>query len=358
MSLNTICKKLQFDGPIIKYEILHGGNINTTYHITCAGKNGNKEYLLQRVNKNVFKKPNEVMQNIISVTEFINNKPHGDFCALRFNKSVNGEAFIVDDNGDFWRAREFIDCVCFDYTDNLSVIEEAGVAFGEFQYLLDGFNASNLYETIPNFHNTINRYLNFEESVLNAILERKAESVNEIEFLLKYKEKACALENMYLDGYIPLRVTHNDTKCNNVIFNKNTLKALAVIDLDTIMPGLSAYDFGDGARSISCTTLEDEHDLTKVKFDLTRFEAFTKGYLSHLSKILSKNEIESLSSGVFSMSIELASRFLADYLDGDTYFKTTYNKQNLFRARCQIALCKDILAKEDKIKEIINKYSV
>ena len=163
---------------------------------------------------------------------------------------------------------------------------------------------------------------------------------------------------MHDNGELPLRVTHNDTKCNNVVFNKNTLKALAVIDLDTIMPGLTAYDFGDGARSIACTTEEDEKDLSKVKFDLVKFESFAKGFLSALKTTLTKNELKTLGVSCFVLTIELAARFLEDYLNGDIYFKITYEDQNLYRTKCQIALCKDIYAKLDKINEIIDKYSV
>ena len=358
MDIYSVCKALQFDGEVVKYEVLSGGNINTTYHVTCKNSNGEVDYLLQRINKNVFKKPEGIMGNIVNVTDYIANKSNNsNLKTLQFSKDVNGKAYVVDDNGDFWRAREFLDCVCFNTTDNLSVIEQAGIAFGEFQYLLDGYDASTLFESIPNFHNTVKRFENLEKAVSLDLAGRKSECASEIKFLIENKEKASILINLLNDGSLPLRVTHNDTKCNNVVFNKNTLKALAVIDLDTIMSGLTAYDFGDGARSICCTSLEDEADLSKVTFDLKRFEAFTKGYLSHLRATLTNNEIYSLIDGVFVMTIELASRFLEDYLNGDVYFKISYKNQNLLRARCQIALCKDIIAKSDKIKQIILKYT-
>ena len=357
MEIYEICKQLQFEGELVRFEVIHGGNINTTYKVVLQTKQGEVNYLLQRINKNVFKNPAGVMDNIMRVTDYINSKPHtGDFSALRFRRTKTGEPFVIDDEGDYWRAREFVDCVCFDTTDNLTVIEGAGMAFGEFQYLLDGFPVDGLFESIPNFHNTVKRYETFENSVKLNLCGRNSECQSEIDFLLSYKNYASVLVNMAKSGEIPVRVTHNDTKCNNVIFDKKTLKALAVIDLDTIMPGLTAYDFGDGARSICCTSLEDEKNLNAVSFDLLRFEAFTKGYLTHLNSIISKKELLSLVDGVLVMTLELATRFLDDYLNGDTYFKTRYPKQNYYRAKCQIALCKDIIKKRSEIESIVKKY--
>lgn len=358
MNISVICKALQFDGHIIKYEILHGGNINTTYKVTCKNDNGNADYLLQRINKNVFKNPEGIMSNIVNVTEYISSKANNfTITPLKFLKSKDGKAFIIDEYGDFWRARQFLDCVCFDITDELPIINEAGKAFGEFERMLDGFDASTLFECIPDFHNTVKRFESLEKSIIENKFNRKNECAREIKFLYDNRQKSSILISMLNSGDLPIRVTHNDTKCNNVVFDKNTLKALAVIDLDTIMPGLVAYDFGDGARSICSTSLEDEKDLNKVCFDLERFDAFASGYISVLRDCLSETEIKSLTESVFVMTFELAVRFLEDYLNGDTYFKTRYEKHNLIRARCQIALCKDILSKTESIRKIINKYS-
>ncbi|MBO5713182.1 MAG: phosphotransferase [Clostridia bacterium] len=358
MDINVICKLLQLGDSVVNCDVLHGGNINTSYKVTCASENGENDYLLQRINKNVFKNPVGVMSNIQKITEYINAKPKNmGFIALGYNTCADGKTFVVDENGDFWRARQFLDCVCFDNTDNLKVIEQAGIAFGEFQYLLDGFDASVLFESIPYFHNTVKRYGDLENALIFDSYNRKQECANEIEFILSNKALASKLVKGAMRGDIPMRVTHNDTKCNNVVFDKDTFEALSVIDLDTIMPGITAYDFGDGARSICCTSLEDEKDLNKVKFDLVKFDAFTKGFLHHLGSILSKNELYSLCDGVLIMTIELALRFLEDYLKGDFYFKTRYPKQNLYRARCQIALAKDIISKQKEIEEIVFKYS-
>ncbi len=358
MDIITICKSLKCKGELKSYEILSNGNINTTYHIITADKTNTYEYLLQRINKNVFKDPVRVMQNIASVTNYIyNNKSNSCIKVLTFNTTEDGEPYLIDEIGNFWRAREYLDCVSFNTTDNLFVIKEAGYAFGEFQHLLDGYDASNLFESIPNFHNTKKRIENLEKAILYSKGSRKQNCQNEIDYILSNKEISIKLVEMLKNGELPLRVTHNDTKCNNVIFDKDTHKAISVIDLDTIMGGLTAYDFGDGARSICSTVEEDESDLSKVKFDLSKFEAFTEGYLSPLKSTLTKNEIESLGISVYIMTIELASRFLEDYLNGDVYFIIKYPEQNLRRARCQIALCKDIMAKIDKINEIIIKYS-
>ena len=317
------------------------------------------EYLLQRINKNVFKNPVGVMQNIAYVTEYIaQNSLDNELSVLLFNRTEEGTPYVIDELDNFWRCCQYLDCVTFNTTDNLQVIEEAGYAFGKFQQSLQGFDASKLAETIVDFHNTPKRIENLEKAIKFSADKRKSLCGEEIDYILKFKELSSTLLNMYNDGELPLRVTHNDTKCNNVVFNKNTLKALAVIDLDTIMPGLTAYDFGDGARSICCTTEEDEKDLSKVKFDLDKFERFAKGFLSAIGSTLTKNELKTLGVSCFVLTIELAARFLEDYLNGDIYFKITYEDQNLLRTKCQIALCKDIYAKLDKINEIIEKYSV
>ena len=357
MNIKSICKELQL-GALYKYEALTSGNINVTYCVFTKDGSELNEYLLQRINKNVFKNPVAVMDNIVKVTEYIaEHKTRSKLCPLCFNKTKDGKSYVVDEEGNYWRARQFLDCVTYDTTDDLKVIEEAGFAFGEFQTLLDGFDASVLYESIPDFHNTEKRINDLKNAIEYSSSKRKEEAAEEIEYVLSNESTAVSLCEMLKRGEIPLRVTHNDTKCNNVVFNKHTHEALAVIDLDTIMPGLTAYDFGDGARSICCTTEEDEADLDKVKFRLDKFEAFTKGYLGKLGHILTENEKKTLGISCYVMTLELASRFLEDYLNGDTYFKINYEKQNLLRTRCQIALAKDIMNKINDINAIVKKYS-
>ncbi len=359
MVISEICKKLQLEGELVSYDVLSNGNINTTYRVLCNKDGKPYEYLLQRINKNVFKDPIGVMQNIANVTEYIAKiSSSNDLSVLVFNKTEEGCPYVVDELDNFWRCCQYLDCVTFNTTDNKQVIEEAGLAFGKFQQSLQGFDANILIETIPNFHDTPKRIDDLTKAIKFSADKRKSLCQEEIDYVLENKELASLLQNMYNDGKLPLRVTHNDTKCNNVVFNKKTLKAMAVIDLDTIMPGLTAYDFGDGARSIACTTEEDEKDLSKVKFDLDKFECFARGFLAPLKSSLTKDEIKTLGLSCYVLTIELAARFLEDYLNGDIYFKTTYQDQNLYRTKCQIALCKDIYAKLDKINDIIDKYTV
>ena len=357
MDIKVICKKLQLKGSLQNYIILSGGNINTTYKVICRDGNKTNEYLLQRINKNVFKEPDKVMKNIIEVTDYMRSHNTTGLQILEFNKCADGSSYVTDELGDFWRACQFIDSVCYDTTDDLQVIEEAGLAFGEFQVMLDGYDVNKLYVSIPDFHNTKLRIENLINAVIYSADDRRSVSTEEAEYIISNKDKAEILSDLLEEDKLPLRVTHNDTKFNNVIFSASTKKALAVIDLDTIMPGLCAYDFGDGARAICSTAKEDEEDISKVMFDLDKFEHFTRGYLKHLSSRITKLEAETLADSVYVMTIELASRFLLDYLSGDTYFRVFKENHNLIRAKCQIALCKDIEAKMPKIREIVKKYT-
>ncbi|MBQ3235574.1 MAG: aminoglycoside phosphotransferase family protein [Clostridia bacterium] len=357
MDIFELCQDFCFDGEFLRYEIVTTGNINTTYKVFMQCGDKEERYLLQKINKNVFSHPEKIMENITSVNAYIDHRHKcEDLFVLHFISNKSGEPYVIDKDGNFWRACKFFDCACFDSPDNLDVIEEAGRAFGQFQYLLNGYDASRLHVTIPNFHDTRKRILSLEKTIKYASGDRKTVAQEEISYILDNKKLAFKLCELLDEGKIPLRVTHNDTKCNNVIFRKDTLKALAVIDLDTIMPGLCAYDFGDGARSICSTTDEDEQDLSLVKFDLERFERFSKGYFKYLKEILTDEEKDTLALSVYIMTLELAARFLQDYLNGDVYFKVRMKNHNLIRARCQIALCKDILTKLDKMNEIVNKH--
>jgi hypothetical protein len=321
-----------------------------------------KKYFLQRMNKNVFKNPEQVMDNIIRVTHYIreNIKEKGlstKKFVLRAFLSVTGDPFIVDDVGEYWRCYRFIpDSITYDATDDLQIIENAGQAFGRFQNCLDGFDANSLFITIPNFHNTKKRYDALRDIIEKDPRGRVASLWKEIETLYSFEDQVTKIQEMLDDGVIPTRVTHNDTKCNNVSFDKNTGEALAVLDLDTVMPGSVAYDFGDAIRFIANTTLEDDPDLRHVAIDLEKYEAFTKGFVTELKDTLTDDEKSILNLGVLTMTVELAVRFLTDYIAGDVYFKIKYPGHNLDRAHNQIALSKDIFAKFDQLEEIIKKY--
>jgi len=362
MDLKTIIEQFEIKGEFRGYKVLSGGNINTTYELMLFDGEGIKTYVLQRINKFVFKKPDEVMENIMKVTEFIRSKylSFGEDYhrqVLRYYRNKNGLPYLIDENGDYWRCYRFIeDSITYDNTVNDKVISEAGKAFGNFQKMLRDFNAETLYDTIPNFHNTRKRLTDLFHSVIADECERVKQVKEELEYIVDNRNKAEILCNMLDAGEIPLRVTHNDTKCNNVLFDIESGNSLAVIDLDTVMPGLTAYDFGDAVRSIASSCAEDEKDLSKVCFQLDKFEAFTKGFISQLKDNINEKEVESLIHGPFVITLELASRFLDDYLNGDKYFKISYPQHNLDRARCQLALAKDILAKKQQISEIIKKY--
>ena len=357
MDLSAICKALQLKGELVDFEVLKGGNINTTYKVNCVDGQIKYEYLLQNINKFVFKEPYKVMSNIVNVTDYIErHKSNYSLYNLVFSKTQDGVPFVVDEQGNFWRSTLYINCTTFDSTDNLFLIEQAGFAFGEFIYTLRNFDASILYETIPNFHNTKKRIEDLEKTVAISTKVRKEETKREVDYILAHKKTASTLVELIDKGELPLRVTHNDTRSNNVVFDKDTLKALAVIDLDTIMPGVTAYDFADSARSICCSTADDEEDVSKVYFNLEKFEAFTRGYLNKMSLILTKKEIETLGLSVFIITLELGTRFLEDYLKGNVYFKVKNEMHNLVRARCQLKLASDVLDKMEQINEIIKKY--
>jgi Ser/Thr protein kinase RdoA (MazF antagonist) len=311
----------------------------------------------------VFKQTEKVMENIVSVTDYVRERVEQaglstkKFVLRAFLAKETGKPFVVDDCGEYWRCYRFIEnSITYDTCKDLVVIERAGSAFGRFQQLLNGFNANSLHVSIPDFHNTRKRFENFHFAVDADIYGRVEKVKEDIEKLLAFEEKACILQD-YLDGgKLPIRVTHNDTKCNNVSFDKTTGEALAVLDLDTVMPGAIAHDFGDAIRFVANTTIEDDPDTDKVALDIDKYSAFAKGFVSEVKAGLTEFEGQTLNLGVFAMTVELAVRFLTDYISGDKYFKTKYPGHNLERARNQIALAQDIERKSEIMSEIINKY--
>jgi len=229
------------------------------------------------------------------------------------------------------------------------------LAFGDFQMMLSDFDASELHETIPDFHNTAKRYEQLEEAVAADPVERVREVQQELQWLESVKEQACRLTKLQAEGVLPLRVTHNDTKINNVLFDKETDEALVVIDLDTVMPGLVGHDFGDAVRFAANLVEEDSPEAEKAGVNMEIFRAFAEGFLSKTAKSLSQPEIDTLALSCFALTCELATRFLTDYIAGDVYFKTCYDEHNLVRARCQIALAKDMLKKLPQMEQIIQE---
>lgn len=332
------------------------GHINDTFMVVSNDEQGvEHKYVLQAVNNNVFKEPIKVMQNIEKVTEYLKKVVEPDRQVLSLIRTYNDSIYYMDKNGFFWRMYNFVsDAVCLD-RPNMEEFYQCGVAFGEFQRMLSDFPADELFETIPDFHNTPKRYENFRKSVEANLSGRRDNVVPEIEFVDARKDFYGILIESHEKGILPLRVSHNDTKSNNVMLDAKSHKALCVIDLDTIMPGFSVTDFGDAVRFGASTAAEDEKDLRLVRFDLEKFRVYAEGFINGCNGQLPKEEIMLLPEGAKMMTIECGMRFLTDYLDGDTYFKTKYSQHNLDRCRTQFKLVEDMEKNWAEMKAIVKE---
>jgi len=351
--LKTIGTDFSLPGEMVSYNIITNGNVNTTYKVSFKEDSKVTDYIFQKINTIAFHHPEEIMENIERVTEHINTYfPEEE--TLLFYSGDDGRNFCYDESGNFWRVMNYVDSVTFNSCDDMKVVESVGKAFGHFAMQLSDFDGDLLHETIPDFHNTEKRLDTFFEDSVNYPGERLTEIKAELEYISEIRDTACELSRSYNAHRIPVRVTHNDTKCNNVLFDRETLKPLVVIDYDTIMPGMAIYDFGDAVRSIANNSAEGETDLSKVYVDMEKFTAFSKGYFSQVKHSLTREEIESMALGAFSITVELASRFLDDYIKGDVYFNIAYPKHNLDRGRCQLALAKDMYNHLEEMQEIIN----
>ncbi|MBQ7339651.1 MAG: aminoglycoside phosphotransferase family protein [Clostridia bacterium] len=363
MSIQEICSLFVEEKDFISQEEITVGNINRTYKLTYQGKDRLYEYVIQRINKSIFTNPEKLMDNIVRVSAFLckNVEKEGldtDKHVLKPLLSIkDGLPFVIDEDGEYWRCYVFVpNSITYNATTDLSIIEKAGSAFGKFQNDLDGFDASTLFETIVNFHNTISRYENFHKAIKDDVAGRVKEVEKEIEAYKGFEEKACLITKYLQEGKLPLRVTHNDTKANNVCFDKDTGEVLAVLDLDTVMPGAIAFDYGDAIRFIANTLIEDDPNYDAVDVDLAKYEAFTKGFVSAVKNSLTNFEKATLNLGAFTMTAECGVRFLTDYLSGDTYFKIKYPEHNIVRARNQIAYANAILKRFEQMEEILKKY--
>lgn len=341
------------DGTPIHCAPYGHGHINATYLVeTDTGHS----YILQKINKYVFSDPKSLMENVGAITQFLQERVSDPREALHFIPTADGVYYYVDGDGEYWRSYEFANGICLEAPETERDFYESAIAFGRFQELLSDFPADTLVETIPEFHNTVNRYRLFKKALEEDVCGR-AESVRqETRFLLEREAEAGTLQRMRESGELPLRVTHNDTKLNNVLLDKDTRRALCVLDLDTVMPGLSLYDFGDSIRFGAATAPEDEPDLSKMGIDLRLFEIYTDGYLTACPS-LSAREKEMLPMGAKIITLELAARFLTDYLEGDRYFKTAYPEHNLVRARAQMKLVADMEKKWDEMQNIVARVA-
>ena len=352
--LAKVCEGFCIDGTYIGHELIQVGNVNKTYRVIVRLTDGNeKSFLVQNLNTYVFKNPVKVMDNIDKVTEHIRAKYPGQI-ALHFHHTEDRKTYI-ESGEDFWRMSNFIPSTTYNVVNDLNVVRNAGRAFGAFQTDLSDFDSNELFETIPNFHNTTKRFESLAATVSADPCGKVEEVREELDYLFSVQEMACRLTTLWEQGKLPLRVTHNDTKINNVLFDEDGNKALVVVDLDTVMPGLVGHDFGDAIRFAANYTEEDSPELSKVGVNMDVFRAFTEGFLEKTAGALTQMELDTLALSSFVLTVELAVRFLDDYIQGSPYFKTDYPEHNLVRTRNQIALAKDMQEKLPLMEAIVKE---
>lgn len=352
--LLEVSRLFRIDYAYLGYETIQMGNVNHTYKVNFRMPDGTpKSFLVQNVNTYAFRNPVGLMENIDKVTEHIRAKKPGQL-ALHFHHTADRKTYVADGQ-NFWRMTNYVPSVTYNSVTDLEIVRSAGKAFGEFQMDLADFDISELTQTIPGFHDTRQRYEKLLESVKQDKAGRAGEVREEIDYLLSVQDLACTLTDLQRAGELPLRVTHNDTKINNVLFNPVDNAAMIVIDLDTVMPGLMGHDFGDAIRFAANFVEEDCRETDKVGVNLDVFRAFAEGFLSMTAKTMTQKEVQTLALSCFVLTAELATRFLADYLDGDLYFKINAPDHNLVRARCQIALAKDMQKHLPQMEEIVRE---
>jgi len=351
--MKNISSQFAIDGIAISCTRYGSGHINETYLLVT---NRPHLYILQKLNTHVFKNIPALMQNVISVTEYMHARDEDPRHALTLVPTVQGEKYLTTENNEYWRMYEFVsDSICLNQPENANDLYQSGLAFGMFQNQLADFPAETLSECIPHFHDTIDRYRLFHEAIENDKAGRLGSVQDEVKRYLAHENEAGTMVNMCSRGELPLRVTHNDTKLNNVMLDAETRLPLCVIDLDTVMPGLAGNDFGDSIRFGASTAAEDEKDLDKVEMSLELFRAYAGGFLKACGKSLTQNEIATLPMGAKLMTLECGVRFLTDYLNGDIYFHTHYPEQNLDRCRTQIKLVEDMETKWEQMQDIISE---
>lgn len=360
MDLMQISGQFSVSGDCLEVKSFGNGHINDTYAVTCVSEGGVRRYILQKLNSRVFPHPTALMNNFAAVTAYLRpiiKKEGGDpdrEC-LKVIPTVQGAAYYVDGEGEVWRMTQLIENTdAYLVAENCAMFEDAGRAFGLFIKRLEGFDAASLIEVIPDFHNTVKRYENLEKAVAADKAGRASGVKDLIDFARARKDKTSVIVSALKEGSIPLRVTHNDTKLNNVLIDTATQKAICVIDLDTVMPGSLLYDFGDAIRVGCSTAEEDEKDLSKVNFDRENFVAFTRGFMRGLGDNLTVNEEKLLPTGAILMTFECGMRFLTDYLEGDVYFKTAYPEHNLVRCRTQFKLVEEMEKSLDFMQKTVD----
>ena len=361
-TLSEVLAAYAFAGEVVGAARFGQGHINDTFCVYTQTAEGDcVRYILQRMSAAAFKHPDQLMQNIVGVTDYLRDlieKNGGDAAreTMTVLRTKNGAAYFTDSEGGAWRVYPFVEnTLCLQKAETPELFYASAKAFGNFQRMLKDYPADTLFETIEKFHDTENRLANFEKALAADKLGRAKDCAPEIAFVKAHAADCSVALEALRAGRLPLRVTHNDTKLNNVLLDPQTGCAKCVLDLDTVMPGLSAYDFGDGVRFGASSAAEDEKDLDQVWLKLDMYQAFLEGYLDACGHALTPKEIEVLPLGAKIITAELAMRFLKDYLDGDVYFKIDYPTQNLDRCRTQLKLVADMEAKWPEMQRILRQ---
>ena len=351
--MQEIISAFQLEGQPVRCIPYGSGHINQTWLVETDRPH---RYILQKVNTGVFPNGAGLMNNIILVTEHLRKKDPDPRHVLTLVPTKDGRLYISQGENELWRVYEFVSGgICLDLAETPDDFRLSGKAFGNFQMQMADFPAEQLVEVIPGFHDTPGRFRALNRAVREDRMNRAASARKEIDLYLEREGSAGLLTDLLNKGELPLRVTHNDTKLNNVMLDRESREPLCILDLDTVMPGIVASDFGDSIRFGASTALEDETDLEKVHLDLTLYEAYTRGFLEACGKALTRTELDTLADGARLITLEIGARFLTDYLEGDTYFHTTHPEHNLERARTQIALVLENEQKEARIRDMIRR---
>ncbi len=361
-NFQEIIRHFKFEGEFSSASPYGEGHINDTYLAVFEENGAIHQYILQRINHNIFLNPEGLMHNIEVVTSHLSRKiktnggdPRRE--TLTLIPTVDGNSYLRTEEGNYWRGYLFInDAHTFEVVENLDHVYHAAVAFGNFQNLLSDYPSEQLVETMPDFHNTRVRFDTFIEAVESDDLNRARSAKPEIDFVMQRAKDTSVLVDKRERGELPEWITHNDTKFNNVMIDNKTGEGVCVIDLDTVMPGLSLFDFGDAIRSLANPAAEDERDLSLVQFDLEIFDMYTKGYLEVVGDVLTPAEIRHLPFSAVLMTLESGMRFLTDHLQGDEYFKIHRENQNLDRCRTQFKMVEDMELRYDQMAGIVDKY--
>ncbi len=364
LTLNEVLEAFDFGAPVVGAVRFGCGHINDTFCVhTQPADDCCRTFILQRMSSAAFQHPEQLMANIVGVTEYLGEKIRqagGDRSreAMEVIRPRSGETYYTDSEGGAWRVYPFVEGIyCYQTAETPELFEASARAFGKFQRMLDGYPADTLYETIPHFHDTEDRLAKLKAAIAEDVKGRVAECADEIAFVMA-READCSVALQALrDGILPLRVTHNDTKLNNVLIDKKTGEGMCVIDLDTTMPGLSINDFGDSIRFGANHSAEDEKDLSKVNFDIELYRAYTRGFLEGAGGTLTQGELDYMPWGAKLMTLECGIRFLTDYLVGDTYFRIHYPEQNLDRCRTQFKLVRDMEEQFDEMAAIVKELA-